>query len=143
MKTGVFAPNLTNNCWRYGGSDANVVNSICAHPSYRDDRTDAEQQEGIMMAAIVVRGARRAVPILALLTACSGAPLNFMYGAGPVASSLSKLGWWLLIVSAVVVAVVIALVVVGVVRGQRLRDDPSLARTAALGGLTWIYIGGC
>jgi len=94
------------------------------------------------MAAIVVRRVRSAVPILALLTACTGAPLNYMYGAGPVASSLARLGWWLLIVSAVVVAVVIVLVVVGVLRGQRLRDDPSLARTAALGGLMWIYIGG-
>lgn len=27
-KTGIFAPNLTNNFWRYGGSDADVFNSI-------------------------------------------------------------------------------------------------------------------
>jgi cbb3-type cytochrome c oxidase subunit III len=27
-KTGIFAPNLTNNYWRYGGSDADVYNSI-------------------------------------------------------------------------------------------------------------------
>lgn len=27
-KTGIFAPNLTNNYWRYGGSDADVFNSI-------------------------------------------------------------------------------------------------------------------
>jgi cytochrome c(L) len=27
-KTGIFAPNLTDNYWRYGGSDADVFNSI-------------------------------------------------------------------------------------------------------------------
>ena len=27
-KTGIFAPNLTNNYWRYGSSDADVFNSI-------------------------------------------------------------------------------------------------------------------
>jgi cytochrome c oxidase cbb3-type subunit 3 len=27
-KTGIFAPSLTNNYWRYGGSDADVFNSI-------------------------------------------------------------------------------------------------------------------
>jgi cytochrome c oxidase subunit 2 len=75
-------------------------------------------------------------------TSCSNAPLNYMHGHGPVASSEAKLGWWLLIVSAGVVLVVALLVVLGAFRGPRSREETSLARTAKHGGLPWIYIGG-
>jgi len=73
---------------------------------------------------------------------CSRAPLNYMYGDGPVASSEAKLGWWLLVVSTLVVAVVTALVILGAFHGPRGRDDVSLERTGSHGGLPWIYIGG-
>lgn len=78
----------------------------------------------------------------ACLAGCSSAPMNYMYGNGPIASSEAKLGWWLLIVSAVVVAIVTILVVLGGVHGPRARNETTLARTAAHGGLPWIYIGG-
>jgi cytochrome c oxidase subunit 2 len=80
--------------------------------------------------------------LLTAAGACSSAPTNFMYGNGPIASSEAKLGWWLMIVSAVVVAVVTILVLVGAVRGPRDASNLSLERTAAHGGLPWIYIGG-
>ena len=79
---------------------------------------------------------------LALATACSGAPLNYMTAHGPVASSEAKLGWYLVIVSGVVVAVVALLVVVGGMRRPARRDADALERTAGHGGLLWIYVGG-
>ena len=79
---------------------------------------------------------------LLILSACSHAPLNYMYGSGPIASSEAKLGWWLLIVSVVVVAVITVLVIAGALHSSRAGDDVSLERTGLHGGLPWIYIGG-
>jgi len=90
----------------------------------------------------VVRCAVRAIAASVCLAGCSGAPMNYMYGNGPIASSEAKLGWFLLIVSAVVIAVVSVLVLLGAVRGPRERNEISLERTGAHGGLPWIYIGG-
>lgn len=95
-----------------------------------------------MTALRVVRGALQALLVSASLSACRSAPLNYMYGSGPIASIEAKLGWWLLIVSAVVVAVVTVLVLLSAVHGPRDRDDVTLERTGTHGGLPWIYIGG-
>jgi len=80
--------------------------------------------------------------LLALSSACTSAPMNYMVSHGPAAASERSLGWWLLIVSAVVVVVVIVLVVAGAFYRPRDRAGESLERTAAHGGLPWIYIGG-
>jgi cytochrome c oxidase subunit 2 len=79
---------------------------------------------------------------LVLATACSGAPLNYMKGHGPVAESEARLGWYLIIVSSVVVAIVTLLVVLGGMRRPATRDADALERTAGHGGLLWIYLGG-
>ncbi len=76
------------------------------------------------------------------LTACSDAPLNYMVSHGPVAASEARLGWWLVIVSAVVVVVVTLLVAFGGIHQPAERQGISLERTAAHGGLAWIYVGG-
>ena len=76
------------------------------------------------------------------MTACHDAPLNYMYGHGPVASSEARLGWWLVIVSGVVVAVVALLVVAGAVHRPAKREPMALERTGSHGGLLWIYFGG-
>lgn len=94
-----------------------------------------------MSAFGVVRKAPSVV-LLTALAACSEAPLNYMHGNGPIASSEAKLGWWLLIVSVVVVLVVTLLVLLGAVRGPRARHEVALERTGTHGGLPWIYIGG-
>jgi cytochrome c oxidase subunit II len=80
--------------------------------------------------------------LLVLASACRDAPMNYMHGSGPAASSEARLGWWLVIVSGVVIAVVALLVVLGGVRRPRTRDAESLERTGAHGGLLWIYLGG-
>jgi cytochrome c oxidase subunit II len=80
--------------------------------------------------------------VLALSSACTTAPMNYMVSHGPAAASERSLGWWLLIVSAVVVVAVIVLVVAGALYRPKDRAGESLERTAAHGGLPWIYIGG-
>ncbi|MFL5615030.1 MAG: cytochrome c oxidase subunit II [Gemmatimonadaceae bacterium] len=82
------------------------------------------------------------VALMLAITACSGAPMNYMYGHGPVASSEARLGWWLVIVSGVVVAVVALLVVLGALHRPPARDATALERTGSHGGLIWIYLGG-
>lgn len=92
-------------------------------------------------------GGQRVFDLLRLLplggvAACHDAPLNYMYGHGPAASSEARLGWWLVIVSAVVVVVITVLVVAGALRRPAKREPLALERTGAHGGLPWIYIGG-
>ena len=70
------------------------------------------------------------------------APMNYMHGHGPVASSEARLGWWLVIVSGAVVAVVALLVVLAAVRRPGRRDAATPERTRAPGGSMWIYLGG-
>jgi cytochrome c oxidase subunit II len=77
-----------------------------------------------------------------LASGCSDAPLNYMYGHGPVASSEARLGWWLVIVSGIVVAVVALLVVAAAIHRPAKREPLALERTGAHGGLLWIYVGG-
>ena len=80
---------------------------------------------------------------LMFASACRDVPMNYMVGHGPVASSEARLGWWLVIVSGVVVAIVSLLVVIGGWRRRPgTRDARALERTAAHGGLLWIYLGG-
>jgi len=75
-------------------------------------------------------------------TACADAPLNYMYGHGPAASSIARLGWWLVIVSAVVIAIVTILVVAAALRRAATREPMAREGMGAHGGLSWIYIGG-
>ena len=82
------------------------------------------------------------IGLLSALDACHDAPLNYMYGHGPVASSEARLGWWLVIVSGVVVAVVALLVVAGALHRPAKREPMALERTGSHGGLLWIYLGG-
>ena len=79
---------------------------------------------------------------LALGTACTSAPMNYMVSHGPVAGSERSLGWWLVIVSAAVVVVITVLVVAGALHRPAERSGTELARTAGRSGLAWIYFGG-
>lgn len=76
----------------------------------------------------------------------SGDPMNYFHPHGRLATIESHLGWWLMIVSAVVVLVVLALVAIGSLRGIRhVRGGThGLVATAgdSRGGMRWIYIGG-
>jgi cytochrome c oxidase subunit 2 len=73
-----------------------------------------------------------------------GAPMNYMRPHGYVAAHAASLGWWLLIVSAVVVLAVLGLVVAASLRRHpRAPSESALVdRTERHAGLRWIYVGG-
>jgi cytochrome c oxidase subunit II len=66
--------------------------------------------------------------------------MNFLTGSGPVAALQARLGWWLLIVSAIVIAV-ITLLVLGSALLRRSRSESRAIGTAEA-GLRWVVVGG-
>ena len=66
-------------------------------------------------------------------------PMNILGGAGPIAATQARLGWWLMIVSIIVVAVVGILVLAGAFRR---RDDTHDLVVRSGSGVRWVIIGG-
>lgn len=66
-------------------------------------------------------------------------PMNILTGAGPVASTQARLGWWLMIVSAVVVIVVAVLVLIAALRRRQTMTD-AVVRSGS--GMRWVIVGG-
>jgi cytochrome c oxidase subunit 2 len=68
--------------------------------------------------------------------------MNMFRAYGPAARGLAHLGWWLLIVAALVTAVVGALVLLASVRRRAGRAGEVPAAAGVASGLPWIYVGG-
>lgn len=66
--------------------------------------------------------------------------MNILSGAGPVAAMQARLGWWLMIVSAIVVVVVGILVLAGAYR-RHPGEGPDIVLRGGR-GLTWVVVGG-
>lgn len=88
------------------------------------------------------RRAALAAGMLLALAACEEAPSTLAM-RGTTGTEEARLGWYLVIVSAVVVVVVAVLVLVAALRGRRERQLRADEITAPEGsGLSWVLIGG-